>query len=131
VTDLGAWTDDLVEFLGHCDAALIEANYCPDMLEWGPYPEHLKRRVRGPLGHLANDQTAALVARLQRSRLGRVYLGHLSRSNNTPDRALEVVRTRAGSLPVEVIPHAVPRAFTVEAGRPHLRQLALPFAAAL
>jgi phosphoribosyl 1,2-cyclic phosphodiesterase len=129
-TDLGTVKDDLVQFLGACDLALVEANFCPRMLAEGPYPPRIQDRVRGPFGHLANEQTAELARKLQRRRLARLVLGHVSRSNNTPDRALAVVAARCPSLPVEVIPHGGARAFEVTA-RPMyvgLDQLALPFA---
>jgi hypothetical protein len=99
------------------------------MLAVGPYPEKLKRRVAGPYGHLANDQTGQLAARLAGSRLAHMYLGHISRANNTPERALEVVcaaARRAGrsSVGVSVVPHGVPQRL----GLPRrAAQLALPF----
>lgn len=130
-TDLGEIEPRLATFLGDCDAALVEANHCPELLEIGPYPPHLRRRVRGPLGHLANAQTAAFAAHLagaRGARLARLYLGHVSRANNTPDRALSVVRASAGPIAVEVVPHGAPRALVVErSGRPGRAQLALPF----
>ena len=93
-TDLGHVPASLASFLGGCDAALLEANYCPLMLEDGPYPPRLKQRIRGGFGHLANEQTAEIAARLVGTRIGALYLGHLSRANNSPARALEVVRAR-------------------------------------
>jgi phosphoribosyl 1,2-cyclic phosphodiesterase len=130
-TDLGHVTEELVAFLSDCDVVLVEANYCPRLLEVGPYPPNLRRRVGGPLGHLANEQTAALAARLAGSRVVTLLLGHLSLANNTPERALEVVRARARSLPVEVVPNGAPRVvdFAVALlGAGPRAQLALPFA---
>jgi len=109
-TDLGHVPQDLAELLSRCDAALVEANHCAEMLANGPYPDRLKQRVLGYLGHLANDQTAELAASLGGSRLKRMWLGHLSRENNTPERALETVRARARGIDVEVLPHGEPRA---------------------
>ncbi len=133
-TDLGHVPAGLAAFLGACDEALLEANYCPDMMRDGPYPPHLKRRVTGHLGHLANDQTAALAAALVGSRLHRLWLGHLSQVNNTPALALAGVRALAPALDVQVIPHGEPRALDVVAGvsgaapRRTADQIALPFA---
>jgi phosphoribosyl 1,2-cyclic phosphodiesterase len=112
-TDLGRVPDSLIPFLGACDAALVEANYCPDMLAVGPYPEHLRRRIRGGLGHLANEQTADLAASLVGSRLGKLYLGHISRSNNSPERAIAVVVPRCRGLDVEAVPHGASRVLDV------------------
>jgi phosphoribosyl 1,2-cyclic phosphodiesterase len=76
----------------------------------------LKRRVAGPLGHLANEQAAELAASLQDSRVARLVLVHLSRANNTPERALDVVTSRARRLRVEALAHGAGRVVDVEAG---------------
>lgn len=115
-TDLGHVPRGLAPLLGRCDVVLIEANYCPEMLADGPYPPRLKQRVGGPLGHLANEDAAALVADLRGTRVSRVLLGHLSRHNNTPARALAIVRPHAGKIDVDVVPHGVPFALDVVRG---------------
>jgi phosphoribosyl 1,2-cyclic phosphodiesterase len=129
-TDLGHAPRGLSMLLGGSDLAMLEANYCPHLLETGPYPLHLKRRVGGRLGHLANEEAAEVAATLEGTRLGRLVLVHLSRTNNTPERALAVVAGRVKRLPVEVLPHGVPRAFEVVAGATGMRgaeQLGLGF----
>ncbi|AKV02447.1 Zn-dependent hydrolase [Labilithrix luteola] len=88
----------------------------PELLAWGSYPEHLKRRVRGGLGHLSNQEAGALAASLVGTRLTRLYLGHLSRSNNTPERALETVAEAARGIDVAVVPHGQAHELEVVAG---------------
>ena len=88
-TDLGHATRELRLLLQGCDLVMLEANHCPAMLEAGPYPPRLKRRVAGPLGHLANEQAAELAAALEDTRVSRLVLAHLSRTNNSPERALD------------------------------------------
>jgi len=130
-TDLGHVPQGLEAFLGVCDEVLIEANYCPDMMREGPYPPHLQRRVTGHLGHLANDQTAAFAASLSATRVRRLWLGHLSRVNNTPALALKHARASAPDLEIQVIHHGEPRILDVERGRSGLaraEQMALRFA---
>lgn len=124
-TDVGHVTQELVALLGACDAAIVEANHCAELLAFGPYPPHLQARVGGHLGHLSNAQCADLAARLVGSRVGQLWLGHLSRANNTPERALEAVRAAAPQLAVEVLPHGASAALEVRRGRPF--QLALGF----
>ncbi|MBX3264382.1 MAG: MBL fold metallo-hydrolase [Labilithrix sp.] len=124
-TDVGRVTPGLVALLGECDAALVEANHCSEMLAFSEYPDVVKRRIAGGWGHLSNDQTAELAARLVGSRLARLWLGHLSRSNNTPARALETVASRARRIDVDVLPASSPVALHVRAIKPH--QLGLPF----
>ncbi len=117
VTDLGRVPSDLPEFLARFDVVLLESNYCPDLLEVGPYPVRLRQRVSGGVGHLSNDESAALVAALAGTKVHTVHLGHISRANNTTERALEVVRRRAGAIHVHAIPHGEPRAFRVGPGQ--------------
>lgn len=116
VTDVGHATRELRAFLAGCDLVFLESNYCPHLLETGPYPPSLKRRVAGPIGHLANDQAAELARSLEDTRVARLVLVHLSRTNNLPERALDVVASRVRRLPVEALPHAEPRRFEVAAG---------------
>lgn len=115
-TDLGHAPRELRAMLAGCDVVMLESNHCPRLLETGPYPLRLKRRVGGSLGHLSNEQTADVAASLEGSRVARLLLCHVSRANNTPERALEVVSSRVRHLPVEVLPHGVPRRFDVAQG---------------
>lgn len=129
VTDLGMAPRALHPFLSACDLALVESNHCPRMLATGPYPLRLQRRVAGPEGHLSNEQTAALVASLEGTRLGRVLLVHLSRTNNAPARALEVVRARARRIRVDALAQGEARLLDVleGGGIAHAEQLGLRF----
>jgi phosphoribosyl 1,2-cyclic phosphodiesterase len=128
VTDVGSVTPKLVDFLGRCNTVLVEANYCPEMLELGPYPPTLKARVRGPLGHLANHEAAQLVAGLRKESTTAVWLCHVSRTNNEPARALATVRARAGDLPVDLLPHGEARLLELlPRKRPSFVQVRLPF----
>jgi phosphoribosyl 1,2-cyclic phosphodiesterase len=127
-TDLGHVARNLRFFLSDCDIVLLESNHCPELLQAGPYPPRLKQRVAGPLGHLANQQAAELAVSLQDTRVCRLVLAHLSRSNNTPDRALDVVRSRAHRLSVEALPHAASRLIEMDGrGTPRMAQLAFAF----
>src|ERR1019366_4592761 len=80
-TDLGHVTRELRALLRGCDLVMLESNHCPELLETGPYPRRLKQRVGGPLGHLANAQAADLAAALEDTRVSRLVLAHLSRTN--------------------------------------------------
>lgn len=128
-TDLGHVPRDVRRMLATCDLVMLESNYCPELLETGPYPLRLKQRVGGALGHLANDQTAEVARALEDTRVGKLVLVHLSRANNLPERALEVVSSAVRRLPVEALPHAEPRVLDViPGGGVHAaEQLALGF----
>ena len=83
LTDLGSVTPHVVDAYGECDALVLECNHDRRMLEGGPYPISLKRRVGGMLGHLSNDQAAALLRQTNVDRLQHLVLSHLSEQNNT------------------------------------------------
>lgn len=88
LTDLGHVFDQLQQVISTLDAVLVESNYDPDMLEYGPYPDFLKDRIRGPHGHLSNHEAAELLKGAELSRLKWACLAHLSDENNDPELAL-------------------------------------------
>lgn len=90
ITDLGESNSLLEKRLGECNAILIEANHDPLMLQKGPYPDMLKRRISGARGHLSNQQTAKVLRRAV-SEDTPVILAHLSKINNTPQLAIQAV----------------------------------------
>lgn len=83
MTDTGAITAEAREALLGCDALAIESNHDERMLEDGPYPWFLKRRIASAEGHLSNHAAACLVTELASDRLKRVVGLHLSSTNNT------------------------------------------------
>ncbi len=87
LTDIGAPTRHVERMLSGCDALVLECNHDVEMLARGQYPRWLKERIGGAFGHLANTQTAELVASLDCSRLQHLVAAHLSASNNTADLA--------------------------------------------
>ncbi len=98
LTDLGCPFPELKSLLAEVDAAYLESNYDVDMLENGPYPELLKRRISGSGGHLSNDESAELADCCTSRRLQWVAIAHLSQENNRPELALDTHRKRIGKL---------------------------------
>lgn len=96
VTDLGFYDDYIVSHLKNSQVLYIESNHDVRMLQVGPYPYYLKRRILGERGHLCNEMAGQLVKTLMHEDLKKVVLGHLSKENNYPDLALETVRQEAG-----------------------------------
>jgi len=84
LTDVGHPTPHIAQSLSGVDALVLECNHDLDMLEKGPYPAQLKRRIAGKLGHLANAMSAELLRAMDCSRLRHVIAAHLSEKNNTP-----------------------------------------------
>lgn len=87
LTDVGSTTSHIEQVLSECDALALECNHDSRMLERGPYPQALKARVAGRLGHLSNTAAAALLEKLDRTRLQHLVAVHLSETNNSPSLA--------------------------------------------
>lgn len=83
LTDAGCSTPHIEAMLAGVDALVLECNHDAAMLENGPYPASLKRRVGGRFGHLENSQSAALLAKLRHGKLQCVIAAHVSKKNNT------------------------------------------------
>ncbi len=96
VTDLGEPNTAVAQALQGCDALLLECNHDRTMLDQGRYPVWLKRRIGGARGHLANDQSAALLDACRHADLRHVVAAHLSRHNNEPARALAALQGALG-----------------------------------
>jgi len=86
-TDLGETSTDVCSALSDASLIVLESNYDEQMLRSGPYPAHLKRRIRGPRGHLGNADCGELLAAHMSDRTVGVWLAHLSDMNNRPDVA--------------------------------------------
>lgn len=92
VTDTGMMTEPILEVMAEASLLVVESNHDRDRLLQGPYPWHLKQRILGPTGHLANDQTSEALLRVVDDTPRWIWLSHLSRTNNTPD----IARTHLG-----------------------------------
>jgi len=92
VTDLGTYDPELIAALQDLNAVLLEANHDVHILEVGPYPYRTKQRIRSDLGHLSNEAASALLSGILNPELHHVMLGHISRTNNYEELALECVK---------------------------------------
>lgn len=95
-TDLGVYNAYIVDNLKHSNLLFIEANHDLNMLDVGPYPYYLKRRIKSDLGHLSNEMTSQLICDIYHEGLSHIILGHLSHENNVPDIAYETVKCEIG-----------------------------------
>lgn len=87
LTDLGSVSRHVIERFGGCDALLLEFNHDLEMLQNGPYPPALKKRVGGDWGHLNNEQAVGFLDAADTSRLHTVVVGHISEQNNSVTQA--------------------------------------------
>ncbi len=82
-TDTGVFTPQCAEGLAGCAVIALESNHDLEMLENGPYPYPLKRRIRSTHGHLSNHDAADALEKLVHDGLVHVVGMHRSRTNNT------------------------------------------------
>ncbi|MBN1765329.1 MAG: MBL fold metallo-hydrolase [Sedimentisphaerales bacterium] len=94
-TDLGHCFDGLNELLSSLDGVYLESNYDPEMLENGPYPPWLKKRIMGDGGHISNEEASQLVCDCA-ANLKLLVLSHLSQFNNEPEIALNTAQSILG-----------------------------------
>ena len=92
LTDSGYVTEPARRALTGVDLLVLESNHDTDWLRSGPYPYYLKERIAGPRGHLSNDEAARFAAEMALHGTKEIVLAHLSRENNTPQRALDTVQ---------------------------------------
>ncbi len=90
-TDLGYVCKNSLPYLKQADFLVLEANFDMEMLEHSRYPVYLRNRIKGDRGHLCNEDTAAFLSEHYQEHLKHVYLCHLSKENNTPEKAYETI----------------------------------------
>lgn len=120
-TDLGYCSEEVRRSIAGTDLIVLESNHDVRMLECGPYPYVLKRRILSDTGHLSNEACAHMLRELIQHGAAHVFLAHLSRENNTPDlaritslAALEGIGAKLGrDFTLHVAPVANPGKVTV------------------
>ncbi len=87
VTDMGQADRAIARRLRGVDVLVLEFNHDPELLESGPYPAPLKRRIAGPRGHLSNQAAQMMLRWCADATLHTLVLAHLSETNNSPELA--------------------------------------------
>lgn len=100
-TDIGCVRDSWAKYVLGADAVVLESNYDPGMLDAGPYPFELKKRIRSRRGHLSNDEAGAFAVRLIEQGARQIVLGHLSKENNFPELARQCSECALRSAGIE------------------------------
>lgn len=91
-TDMGEVMPRARHYITEADYLVLESNYDLRMLQTGRYPEFLKARIQTSYGHMDNEATARFLKEIYSNRLKHVFLCHLSKDNNTPEKAHEGVK---------------------------------------
>lgn len=107
VTDCGKPTVEIENHISQATHLILESNYDKEMLENGPYPLRLRRRITNGFGHLSNDLAAEIIQR-HRHHLKKVWLCHISENNNTPTLALTTTKKAADELTIVALDREKP-----------------------
>lgn len=102
LTDTGHISRHIINAYNQLNGLLLEFNYDQAMLDRGPYPNVLKQRVSGDLGHLSNDQSLALLQKLNTSQLNCLIAGHISENNNSHELVAERLQ-QLSNIPIPVL----------------------------
>lgn len=93
LTDTGYVKTKDFKHLNNKNVYLFESNHDVEMLQNGPYPAFLKKRVNSDYGHLSNTFSSTYLSKLVGPNTKNIILMHLSETNNTEQLALETIRT--------------------------------------
>ncbi len=116
MTDIGHVTEEMAHIISEANYLVIESNYDEEMLWSGAYPEYLKKRVSGGMGHLSNKKCVQAIIENATNRLQEIWLCHLSQENNHPELARKTIELDLretgidylSTVPVEVLRRNVP-----------------------
>lgn len=91
LTDVGRITDTISTYASSANHLILEANYDEHMLQYGKYPEYLKKRISSGMGHLSNKMAGEFLSSIYHNEMDEVWLCHLSKDNNTPELAFNTI----------------------------------------
>ncbi len=87
LTDTGVVPEKARVHVKKSDVVFLESNYDCRMLENGPYPVYLKKRIASSKGHLSNSAAVDFINGLESGEgPSLIYLCHLSAANNSVDK---------------------------------------------
>ncbi|MBM7700708.1 MBL fold metallo-hydrolase [Kurthia huakuii] len=87
MTDTGYVSDRMKGFISTADAYVFESNHDVSMLQMGPYPWNIKRRILSDVGHVSNEDAAVAMSEVVAEKETQIYLAHLSKDNNMKELA--------------------------------------------
>lgn len=91
ITDTGYIKESILEHISNADYYIIESNHDPMMLMKLKRPHHLKARILSDNGHLCNQDSAIVLAKVIGDKTKEILLAHISEEANTIGLALTTV----------------------------------------
>lgn len=102
MTDIGVVCDNVIKHFKTCHAVILEANYCPDLLQRGKYPDYLKNRITSGKGHISNQEALDLFIEHRHQNLSHLMLAHISEENNDSELIYEMFLPKAKGTRINV-----------------------------
>lgn len=109
-TDIGHACENVKLAFARCHAAVLEFNHDKQMLANGHYSHRLKQRISGALGHLSNDDAAALVHHQGGPHLRQVFAAHISAHNNNLEALQHSIAALDANISFNILPASLPSA---------------------
>ncbi len=103
ITDTGYLNEKYFPLLTNKEMYIFESNHDIETLQEGSYPYYLKQRILSDTGHLSNKDASYYLSKLIGDKTQSIVLVHLSEENNTPDKALNTLKTYIKDNSVEKI----------------------------
>ena len=91
IADTGYVNIRYFKYLRNLDIYLFESNHDIELLQHGPYPSWLKKRVLSDEGHLSNKLASFYLSKFIGSNTKKIILIHLSETNNLESIAMETI----------------------------------------
>ena len=91
MTDTGYLNQKHFKKLYNKNLYIMEANHDIEMLINGKYPKWLRERILSDKGHLSNNASGFYLSKLIGPDTKKVILAHLSKENNTSEKAKKTV----------------------------------------
>lgn len=91
ITDTGYVNNKYFKLLYNLDIYLFESNHDIELLQHGPYPAWVKKRVLSDEGHLSNKLASFYLSKLVGDKTKKIILIHLSETNNLEEIAMETI----------------------------------------
>lgn len=110
VTDCGTVTGEILQHLSEAENVVLESDYDAELLEVSPYPEFLRKRIRGPYGHMENSECASVLKHIvMQGKARRIFLCHISGETNTPTRSYSTAVSALRECGSDIDPVVLPR----------------------
>lgn len=107
ITDTGYINNKYFKKLYNKTMYIMESNHDVEMLMHGKYPGFLKQRVLSDRGHLSNYSSSLYLSKLIGDNTKQVVLAHLSHENNTPEIAIDTLRSTLKEYGVDFTNYSV------------------------